>query len=806
MLQMIKHMYLTKMLLTAWRHLSKGYVHSIIAIASLAIGLAGAILILGHLRFELMYDRWVPGAERMYTYRVLSEISTAGGSHFRATSPFGALDLPAHIPGVAAATAIGESPLHFLKGDAIQELAILMAQPAFFDFFPLAVRAGDAKAALSAPANVVLTEASARRLLGPGDAVGKTVMSSDGRVWRVGAVVAPLPEQTHFAFDALVPLPNPPEGPREWAWGGGQRIFVKLAEPGSIDLLRPTIEAFTRERIGAPGASAGTDAPPIEINLCPLVRLHIHDDVLCTSFEKPPVEPGRLKALAAIGFGILVLGTMNFANIALARSLGRGREAALRKLLGASRGRLVRQFLGESLGVAAVSLGAGLALAAIFGEPFGALVGQGESRVSLDATVILGAALLAALAGISGGIYPALIVSGQTPASILVGARERLRGSRLRLVLVAMQFTLAIGLTVAAIVVWQQSRHIGSADLGFDAEGVVVVRAGPDEASTLRAMETALGGHRAILGIARASGGPGIAAQGFLEVTRPGRAEPLNMVNYRVGAAFFDIYRLVPRRPPGAPPLDLSWGAGGAMINEAAARALGFTTAGDAIGASLSRRGRDGAAEALHILGVVPDYTGIRAATPPYIFTPARDDEDIRYLAARLAPGREEEGLAAIDRFWRTRVPEEPVDRYFVGQRLAGFLDGYRRNALSFGVAAGLALALAATGLFGIAALTVERRRREIAVRKVFGARLGNLLGPLLRQLLAPVLPSMLLAWAVSWYFLRDWLEGFLLRVELTPLPFALAGLGAVLVGGLTVIGHAARAAALCPTRALRIE
>lgn len=426
------------MILTIWRSLSKGHGHGIIAVASLAIGLAGAILILGYLRFELMYDRWVPEAERIYTYRVLSEVSTGNASYFLTTSPTGALDLPAHIPGVAAATAIGESPLHFLKGDAIQELTILTAQPGFFDFFPLAVRAGDPRAALSAPGNAVLTEAAARRLLGPGDPVGKTVAASTGERWRVGAVVAPLPEQTHFAFDALVALPNPPEGPREWTRGGGHRIFIKLAEPGSIDRLRPPIEAFTRERIAAPGSSGGSDAPPVEVNLCPLVKLHIYDDVLCTSFEKPPVEPARLRALAAIGFGILVLGTMNFANIALARSLGRGREAALRKLLGASRSRLIRQFLGESLGVAAISLLAGLALAAIFRGPFAALVGQGESRVSLDTAVILGAALLAGVAGVAGGVYPALIAAARFPASVLAGDREMARILRRRAVAATM--------------------------------------------------------------------------------------------------------------------------------------------------------------------------------------------------------------------------------------------------------------------------------------------------------------------------------------------------------------------------------
>ncbi len=795
-------------LLTAWRQASRNHVSTVIAVASLAIGLAAAILALGYLRFELMYDRWVPDGERIYAYKVLAEVATAGGSRYDLTvAPTGALDLPAHIRGVEAATALGDSSLHLLKDGIIQKLRILTAQPSFFDFFPLAIRAGDPGLALSTPGTLVLTAATARRLLGPGDPLGRTVPAANGESYRVGAVVDPLPEQTHFDFDVLVGSPATFEGRREWTWEGDDRVYLKLAEGHSIDRVQRLVESFTRDRIGRPGISADPGGPPVEIRLCPLVKLHIFDDVLCTSWEKPPVDPRRLHALAAIVLGVLVLGTMNFASIALARSLSRSREAALRKVLGASRGRLIRQFLGEPLIIAAASLLVGLVLAALFGAPFAKLVGQGESHAVLDGTVVSGALLLAALAGVAGGFYPAFIAANRSAASILVGARERQGGLRLQTVLVAIQFTLAIGLATAAIVVQEQNRHILSADRGFDAKGVVVVKAGPDHADMLRAMETALRGNPAIRGVARASGGPGIAGMGFLEVSGPERAEPATLTHYRVGADFFKIYRLRLRRPPGAPPLDDIWSGASAIVNEAALRTLGFATAEDALGNWLTPSSDADLPQALQIVGVLPDvFASVKSPPRPQIFTPVREGRSVHFLAARLAPGREAQGLAAIDRVWRERAPDAPIDRYFVAQKMAGFYDQNRRTALSFGIAAGLVLALAATGLFGLAALMVERRRREIAVRKILGARLADVLGLVTWQLLRPMLPAMLLAWAIAGYFLQDWLEGFVIRIDLTPLPFALAGLGALLAGGLAVIGHALRAAALHPARTLAIE
>lgn len=781
--------------------------YSLVKIASLAVGFAAAILLFGYLRFELMFDRWVPDSERIYTFRVLGEASSAGGNRYHyIASPSGALELPDHLPAVEAVTLLGESSLHFLKEGSIQDLEVRSAPPDFFDLFPVSVRAGDPKLALSEPDSVVLTEAAAQRLLGPGEPVGKMLTTSSGDRFRVGAVVKAFPDQTHFDADILTPSAVALDGRRDWTWEGGQQIYIKLAEGVSADQLRPEILTFTRTRMGAPNASAESGEASLDIVMCPLVRLHIADNVFCTSYEKTPVDPQRLYALGAIVAGILILATLNFANIALARSLRRSREAALRKVVGASRLDLMRQYLGESVILAVLSLLVGLALAAMLREPFAALVGQGDSRAVLDGAVMAAAALLAGLAGVLGGFYPALVASRQQPALIFGGVGDSRRGATLQTVLVAFQFTLAVGLTVAAIVILQQDRHIRATGFGYDAEGVVVVRSGAGNADALRMMEERLQGHPAIRGIARANGGPGIYGQSFMKVGAPERPEPIDIISHTVGADFFAIFRLETSRAAGAPPLEETWSGPVAMVNEASLPSLGFSTAGDAIGEWLTATQQDGATQTLRIVGVASDYGGPRAQPEPKIFTPVPSDAGPGFLAARLAAGRESQGMAALDRVWRERVPDEPIDRYFVAQAQAYLYDAQRRTALSFGIAAGLALILAAIGLFGQSALAVERRTHEMAVRKVHGARLSGIVGLVIWQILKPALPAMLLAWAISWHFLQGWLDGFVIRIDLSPAPFAIAGLGAVFIGGLAVIGHAWRAGSLHPADVLRIE
>jgi len=798
------------MLVFTLRTFWKERFYSFNTIGSLAVGLAVSFLVLGYLRYELAYDRWIPEAEQIYLYRIVAEVtSDRDSTYYFVTAPTGALDLPERVSGVVVATAFEDADTYVLKDGVPQELTVRRAPPNSLEMFPTPVLHGDPAAALATPDSVVLTRAAASQLFGDRDAMGERLETAAGESYRVGAVVESLPEQTHIDFDILLPMPASYAGAREWSWSGNMLLYLKLEAGASIEALRPAIGEVTRERVPPPAGFGGSGESSLEVRLCPLARLHFQTQGLCGAWEKPPVAPERLTAFAAIGAGVLLLGVMNFSSIALARSLRRSGEVALRKTLGASRGRIMRQLLGESVLVALVALALGLALAALFAGPFSALAGSAEPPPIFDGTVLASATGLALLAGLAGGAYPAFVSSRQAPGRILGGTAERLRGSRVLTGLTILQFSLGIGLAVAAIVIYQQSARIETADFGYDADGVVVVEVQSDHADVLRRMAAELRMQAGIAAVARANGGPGAGGFAFTEIASPQRANPLRLQLRRAEAPFFDVYGVLPRRRPEAPPLAEVWSGTAALINETAVEDLGFASPEAAIGASLSHSVGEGERETLRILGIVPDsYSHTKAPPEPRLYTPLKQNKEAsnRFLMARLVPGLEQQALAAIDEAWQRHGPNRPIERYFAAQRLAWLYQEHRDTAVSFGIGAGVALALAALGLFGLAAVLVERRRPEIAVRKVLGARLADVLRLVTWQLLKPMAPSMLLAWAVAFYFLTDWLESFVIRIDLTPAPFALAGLGGVLVGGAAVIVHAVRAATLHPAEVLRVE
>ncbi|HWF65007.1 MAG TPA: FtsX-like permease family protein, partial [Rhizomicrobium sp.] len=511
---------------------------------------------------------------------------------------------------------------------------------------------------------------------------------------------------------------------------------------------------------------------------------------------------------AVIGILILLVACFNFTNLATARAMIRAREISLRKVMGARRRQLVLQFLGESVLTALIALVLALALVEILLPLFDRLLDV-PIRLSYlgDWQLILAAGGMAVLAGLIGGAYPALVLSRFRPALVLRANRSGLSGSGvLRTTLVVLQFAVSIGLGIAALVVFEQVSFARDMDMGFNRDNVVIVYA--DNLSP----EARLSFVRAL------PSDPAIAAAALSTATPFGHGMKDNVFVRFPGQAFNDSFRTVNFGPGYLELYGIGMAAGRAfsashggdlfasdskmhniLINEAAARRMGVKPEG-ALGKTFMIGDTP-----VTVVGVTKDFKieGAKAATVPTIY---RDTAPPNWVSVKLKPGKIGEGVAAIDRIWRGFAPSVAIERHFLDQDFDRQFQADRKEDSMFALFVGIAIFIAAMGLFGLAAFSTERRTKEIGLRKVFGARTGNIVWMLLWQFSIPVLVANLIAWPVTYYYLRGWLEGYAYRISLNPLYFVGVGLAALVIAWATVIVHAAHVARANPVHALRYE
>ena len=504
---------------------------------------------------------------------------------------------------------------------------------------------------------------------------------------------------------------------------------------------------------------------------------------------------------------VLAVAAVNFVNLATARSVERAREIGVRKALGAGRGGLVRQFLAEAVALAAVAGVVALALVALGLPAFNGIVGSelGLGALARPGAVLAAVAVVVAV-GVLAGLYPAFVLARFRPAETLRGrAVASRRSGRLRQGLVVFQFAVSTALLVATLVVGAQLAHLRGADDGFDRERVLDVNAADagvwgGQAALLKEAVLAVPGIEAA---SWAQAPPGLSGwEGQLVVPEGGSEEDVQTMETVVADG--DYAEALGLRVVAGRDLDAdraSDGETGLLLNEAAARAFGWTPE-EAVGKRVETSGRSPG----EVVGVVGDYrhhgAGV-AVGPQMFFSQGPGGRLLVRAAPGVALGALRDRVAAV---WAERLPgyafdAAPLDAVYDAQYAAE-----ERLARAFGVFAALAVVVACLGLFGLAAYAVQARTKEVGVRKVLGATVGGLVARLSRDFAVPVAVGLVLAAPLTWWALSRWLDGFAERVALTPLPFVAAGLVALAVALVTVSVHTVRAATADPVRALRSE
>ena len=792
----------------AWRNLLKNKGYSMINIGGLAIGLACVLLISIYISNELSFDSYHDKKDRIY--RVVHQRNEADPTDtwIWGNAPVGPAlksDFPEIIEKVQF-SGISDILLEY-KDRAYQESECFYVDATVFDIFSWPLISGNPKTALEAPYSIVLTETMAKKYFGNEDPLGKTLEGVGGRAadgtYTVTGVLKDIPQNSHFSFDVLMSMSSfyqtRPEIFDSWGYVDFY-TYLLVAENFDQTALESKIPGFLDKHIDPENRKEYF----YNFTLESLNSIYLHSKA-----DRQPGEVGSLSNIyifSIIGLFILVIASINFMNLATARSMERAKEVGVRKVIGAERRGLIYQFLGESLILVCIAGILGLGLAAIGLPWLGTLTNKVfgfESIVSSTALCIYFGVTL--LTGLLAGSYPALVLSGFKPVGVLKGAfRTSQQGTNLRKGLVVFQFSLSIAMIASTVVVYHQLGFMLQQDMGFEKEQQLILDFNWDG--------TVLGNTEAIknellsladvnsVSLSRTVPSSHFPAAGTNIEIPEGTLEYFEPYIFEVDNNFIQHYKIevVAGRAfsPDFPADSIS----SLVINEAAAKSFGYNNPQAAIGKKFEQWGREGT-----IVGVVKDfnYLSLHQKIAPLTL---RQVPYGRYFSLRMRTANYQDALAAVEQKWTELVPHRPflysfLDESFNEQYLADI-----RFRKLFTIFSCLAIFIACLGLFGLATYSAMLRTKEIGIRKVLGADLRTIVTLLSKDFVKLVGIAILIAVPFSWYAMEQWLNKYAYKIDVEWWVFVVSGILALLIAIFTISFQSIKSAVQSPIKSLRTE
>lgn len=785
----------------AFRNISKHKGYSFINISGLAIGIACCLLILIFVRHELSYDRFHERADRIV--RISME---SGNDKLAVTPSMVAPSLGQISPDVVRWVRLYEptrySPAIISAGEnKFQEDHFMYADSSFFSIFSFDFIAGNPQTALKNPKSLVLPKATALKLFGSTNVLGETVNArifNTNYDFEVTGVIEDVPANSHFSFNYLGSLHTM----SSWSQLDDSQIraanfftYLLLNSSSSIESLTQTANAFIRDN----QVQDRVD----RLIFTPVTELYLNSDF---EFEIAPMgSMQNVIGFIFLALMVLLIATINYVNLSTARSSRRGAEVGIRKALGAVKSQLVKQFYGESILITLISVVLALILVEFFKEPFFELMGKDISfNLFTDTSAWILLAGVTVITATLAGSYPAFLLSSYQPVRVLKG----LLGSTgsdgtLRKGLVISQFAISTFLILCTVIIYQQTNFILSADLGFDDEEVIVLPARDNElAQKQDLLKSEVLRQPGVKGATYMSNIPGKVFGGYGSVHNT-TMEPIGTA---AGAADIDLVQT----------LDIEIIAGSSfpnnpsytreqgyvyLINEQLAKAHGWTPQ-EAIGKPFNvLGGREG-----EVVGVMADfnYQSLRENVEPLaLFI---HEQMYNYLLVKVEPANIQGTIAALENMWQDVAPHRPFEFEFLDQQLNALYQSELQTRNLLLAFSGLAIFIACLGLVGLSSFMIERRAKEIGIRKVLGASVSKIVALLSTDFLKLVAIGFIVGTPVAWYVMDQWLTNFAYRIDMGIAVFISVGLIAMIVAILTVSWQAIKAAVANPVDSLRSE
>lgn len=794
-----------------YRNFIRQKLHSILNISGLVVGLSCFLLIALYIQDELSYDRFHGASDRIY--RVLEHFESEGVGEHSASLPFPtgpalANTYPGQIKEAvrlfnfqSPSLALANKP----ADKAFNESRIFFADSTFLDVFDFPLLRGNRADALENPNSILITQSMAQKYFDGEDPMGKTLEFQGNQELLVTGILKDAPSNAHFQFDFIVSFASLRPWfnggyPGTWYWNPCW-TYVLLEEhtdPRQLEgQFPPFVEANFPDFIKS----------DVELELQALTDIHLHSKLDYEIQANSDIK--TIYIFGAIALLVLFIAAVNFVNLSTARATKRAKEVGVRKTMGSRKSQLVTQFIFESVMMTVLAIGISFAVVLLVMPSFNALV---EKSIGLPDVLspqfLVGALGLALLVGALSGFYPAFVLSSFKTVAVLKNAPVKAMGFNFRRILVTAQFGISVFLIVATLVAIDQFRLLRDQDVGFDKEHVLMIPV----------IRSPMGQHYEYFR-SEALQSPFVkSVTGVEEIIgakhQVGNYRFEGMERSKPFPRFFVLHDFVET-------MDIEMAAGrdydrafitddslAVVVNESMVNAMGWNSPEEAVGKQYyfgnELRGK--------VVGVVKDYHFISKHHPigPLVLDldtrPQAFNLFIKYLAVKVDNSNLQQALADLQQAWTSTLPDRPFDAFFLEDRLNESYKAEQKLSRITVIFSILAILVACLGLFGLATFTVERRTKEIGLRKVLGIKTSAILVLLSKEFVYLILIALVVSIPVSYLLLERWLNGFAYRISIEVWPFIIAGLITFGVSTATVLYHAIRASWINPVQALKHE
>ncbi|GHN02023.1 ABC transporter permease [Cytophagales bacterium WSM2-2] len=791
----------------AIRNIRQNKLYAFINIFSLAIGLAACIVIYLFISDEKSFDDFHSNKDHIYR---LDEVQSFPGTNEQKV----ALTMPGMGPALLRDFPEVKSYVRLwtrgqqlvMRGDTrILVDKVFVVDSTFFQFFDFPLLQGDRATALNEPNTLLVTEKTAKKFFPSVSEAMNNTLTWDGKEFKITGILKDCPENTHIKYEMLISLPTVTSTNKEFnnRWGGNfMQTYLWLQPNTDIKAMESKFPKFLSSHMDNPDINKFYKMYLQKLSDVHLGSIDIEHDYV--NYRKFNGE--YLDLFYIIGGFILLIAGVNFMNVTTARASHRWKEIGVRKTIGAKKLQLFSQFIFESLLLAVMALVLAFLLDITLIPLLNKIIGRQLSLLTLlQWQTITPLLVITFLLGILTGIYPSFYMTSFNMSKVLKGGGKTEGRSIFRSGLVVVQFGLALAMIVSTLVVIQQLSFMKNTDIGFDKDQMMLIKMNKEVNSKFETMKAELLRSSIIQGVT-ASGqrlGNNFHQWGF-KIKADTGVMSITPSNVNVDYDYLKVYGIELKEGRGFSK-DFATDNGMAfVINETFAKELGLKekTVGTRAGHGWYKNDSLGT-----IIGVVKDFNfnslHYKVNTLEMVVHP---DWGYDEMSVKIQKGKTTEGVELVKSLWDKNITGFPMDYSFLDQHFEVLYQSDKQMGSVVTIMAGLAILISCMGLFALAAITTEKKTKEIGIRKALGASVSQITVLLSRNFAWLIVLSFVIVSPITYYVLYSWLQHFAYRIGINLFVFGLGGILAMAIGLFTIGFHTLRSARANPVKSLRYE
>jgi putative ABC transport system permease protein len=781
----------------AYRNILGNKFQSLANTLSLSIGIASVLIIILFVQSELSFDNFHQKSERLYRLNKVVNSGAGKTKNDESSGLFGK-GMVDEFPEVQSATRFEQrgSVVFTYKENSIKVKEAVYADANFFEVFDFQLKEGDKSKVLQRSSTVVLTEATAAAIFGSEDPIGKVVTGVGNVEYQVTGIADDPPKNSHIQFDLLISWETtvPEKGPLSINWmnnwmSQGITTYLLLKPEALVESVNDKLSAFEVNHIP-------DRAERYDFYLQPFTDIYLGSSDI--QFSTSMTGTKFIYILSTVALAILLIAIFNYINISTSKATMRSKEVGVRKVVGARKNQLILQHLLESFIMVLIASGIGFLLAKIGLPFFNEFTSRSLSFTDVGSEFILTSIILVVSLAIISGIYPALIVSNFKSIGMAKSTNSAHgKGNVARQFLIGVQFIVTVVMIAATVIISRQSEYMQSVDLGYVGDNVLMTELSDAIYYNSEPFVNALKANKYTSDFTMSQQTPVMSNIGYSVYVDGQTDKEVDVRIFRTDERFIDFYQMEVLAGRNFNE-SISTDSAAVIINRTMFENTGWD---DAIG----KRLRIGSGPLVSVIGVVEDFNfrSLHSTVDPIVIQITKRPYNV---GIKVSGNNQAEVIKALEEIWFEFEPREPISYSFLEQEVADFYKGENNVFKAIMIFAVISILISCFGLYGLTSHTVQRKFKEIGIRKVLGASEGNVILLINQKFIIIMLLSLAVSIPISYTVMGQWLESFAYRIKLDAFPFVLAIGITFAITMVTISIQTIKAARSNPVKALRTE